>query len=342
MEAQLEQETSTPRPQSRHCFRCTRRRFRIALAVAILLLCAAVGYAVSLALKGQPVHYSEEVAVRMAQLAGAAYCSPSSLKAWSCGSKCLTSVSMPKVCIGTTTQAFVAKFEGDGIISFEGTKSYMSMVQDLRIWKNLTDWHTGGKVHEGFLTEWESLRSCVMDALVTIGFPKGSGIRVTGHSLGGAVSVLAMVRRPHKDSVDARHISPAHRPHKLHSYKVDLDSGWHVREAYTFGMPRAGDAIFARRFDRKFFQRFFRVTHHMDPVPHVPPEDFGYQHLASEVFYDGNLGGGFRQCEEAEDEMCSAKYWDLPHDLFHIEDHKDYMDQQTGSEGCEGRAWRVK
>ena len=28
------------------------------------------------------------------------------------------------------------------------------------------------------------------------------------------------VRRPHKDSVDARHISPAHRPHKLHSYKA--------------------------------------------------------------------------------------------------------------------------
>lgn len=26
-----------------------------------------------------------------------------------------------------------------------------------------------------------------------------------------------------------------------------------------------------------------KVTHHMDPVPHVPPEDFGYQHLASEA-----------------------------------------------------------
>ena len=64
---------------------------------------------------------------------------------------------------------------------------------------------SGHEVHEGFLTaapskspcfhsflwsvicftissrhpkEWESLRSCVMDALVTIGFPKGSGIRV--------------------------------------------------------------------------------------------------------------------------------------------------------------------
>jgi hypothetical protein len=25
------------------------------------------------------------------------------------------------------------------------------------------------------------------------------------------------------------------------------------------------------------------VTHHMDPVPHVPPEEMGFQHLASEA-----------------------------------------------------------
>ena len=25
------------------------------------------------------------------------------------------------------------------------------------------------------------------------------------------------------------------------------------------------------------------MTHHMDPVPHVPPEEMGFQHLASEA-----------------------------------------------------------
>ena len=29
--------------------------------------------------------------------------------------------------------------------------------------------------------------------------------------------------------------------------------------------------------------RTAEVTHHMDPVIHVPPEDFGYQHFASEA-----------------------------------------------------------
>ena len=60
---------------------------------------------------------------------------------------------------------------------------------------------------------------------------------------------------------------------------------------------------------------------------------------------------------QAEDETCSGKYWDLPRDLLHIGDHmdrfesgemsstkrhkflvdspQDYMDQQTGSPGCQ-------
>ena len=57
------------------------------------------------------------------------------------------------------------------------------------------------------------------------------------------------------------------------------------------------------------------VTHHMDPVPHVPPENLGFSHLASEaacgdwafiecmphpqVFYDGDVSHGFKTCAQA-------------------------------------------
>jgi hypothetical protein len=30
----------------------------------------------------------------------------------------------------------------------------------------------------------------------------------------------------------------------------------------------------------------FRVVHNKDPVPHLPPVDFGYLHPANEVLYD--------------------------------------------------------
>ena len=41
--------------------------------------------------------------------------------------------------------------------------------EDLRIWKNLTDWSFHGQVHEGFYTEWLSLRGCVRRALRAVG-----------------------------------------------------------------------------------------------------------------------------------------------------------------------------
>ncbi|CAJ1416219.1 unnamed protein product [Effrenium voratum] len=312
MEPALETEQPTPVvPRSRCPCKgrwsvCRRKRFWAAVAV-VVLLCGAIWLGVAQA-QATVNNYSEQTAVRLAQLAGAAYCSDASLEAWDCGSKCLPSVQGPvKVCHGETTQAFVAEWEGAALVSFEGTKSYLSMIQDLRIWKNLTDWKSHGKVHDGFLQEWESLRDCVRNALA-----HHSKLRVTGHSLGGAVSTLAM---------------------------VDLATeGWNVMGAYTFGMPRAGDAEFARTFDGMFFQKFYRVTHHMDPVPHVPPENLGFSHLASEVFYDGDVSHGFKTCAQAEDESCAGKYWDVVLDLFHVNDHLDYMGQNTGSKGCKALA----
>ena len=34
-----------------------------------------------------------------------------------------------EVCVGDTTQAVVGRWQGDGLVSFEGTKTYLSMVQ---------------------------------------------------------------------------------------------------------------------------------------------------------------------------------------------------------------------
>ncbi|CAE8715174.1 unnamed protein product, partial [Polarella glacialis] len=258
--------------------------------------------------------FSQDRAIMFAKLAGAAYCSPESLEAWSCGEKCIPQVSKPvKVCAGETTQAFVTTWEHHGLVSFEGTKTYMSMVQDLRTYKSATNWPLCGdscSVHDGFLTEWQSLKSCVEDSLTAIGSPKGSEIRVTGHSLGGAVSSLAMV--------------------ELHY------DGWHIKEAMSFGMPRAGDTGFSQVFTRLFSGRYFRVTHHMDPIPHVPPEEFDFLHFGREVFYDGDVSLGHKECDDAEDELCAGQYWNVVSDLAYVSDHLDYMGQATGSTGCVG------
>mmetsp|Transcript_32071 Transcript_32071/g.70154 ORF Transcript_32071/g.70154 Transcript_32071/m.70154 type:complete len:336 (+) Transcript_32071:108-1115(+) len=254
--------------------------------------------------------YSQDTAVALARLAGAAYCSPESLEAWNCGQNCIPGVTKVKVCQGSSTRTFIAQWKGHGLVSFEGTHTTSSMVKDLEANKEKAGLPSCAScwVHRGFLDEWHSLRGCVIQTLADIGFAEGSEVRVTGHSLGAAVSVIAM---------------------------IDLvSSGWKILESYNFGMPRTGGKVFASTFNDLFRGRFFRITHHMDPVPHVPPDILEFMHVGSEVFYDGNVSKGYTLCEHGEDYECAGRYWDIARDLFHLGDHSDYMDVITGSAGC--------
>mmetsp|Transcript_16796 Transcript_16796/g.48795 ORF Transcript_16796/g.48795 Transcript_16796/m.48795 type:complete len:335 (-) Transcript_16796:136-1140(-) len=256
------------------------------------------------------VSFDPSRALKFANFAGAAYCSAKSLGNWTCGPKCVEGVG-PEVlvCRGSTTKAYVSTFEGDALVAFEGTKTYWTMFQDLRSFKNTTPWAScsGCFVHTGFLNEWISLQGCIESSLQKAG--KRVSLRMTGHSLGGAICTLAM---------------------------VDLvSSGWKVVEAYTFGSPRVGDAQFSSVFATLFGgSAVYRVTHHMDPVPHVPPEAFNFFHVAPEVFFDGNASEDFIVCPSGEDPRCAGQYDDIPRDFFHIGDHKDYMGVLTCSAGC--------
>jgi len=284
--------------------------------LGVLLLVAAVGGIALWAsgLLGPSSHRGFDVrrAILFANLAGAAYCSAASLEAWDCGPKCIPGMQKVRVCQGETTQAFVGVWEGKGLVSFQGTKSAWSMFQDLRTWSSSSPWEdcAGCSVHSGFLAEWTSLRYCIMDALSAVGKVRGSSIRITGHSLGAAVSSLGAMSLAH--------------------------DGWIVAEAYNFGMPRAGNAKFSAALAGRFgADTVFRVTHHMDPVPHVPPEDLGFMHYSPEVFFDKDgADGPFVQCADPEDTKCAGQYSNIVMDAYYINDHLDYMGINTGSTGC--------
>lgn len=74
----------------------------------------------------------------------------------------------------------------------------------------------------------------------------------TGHSLGGAMSVLCAL------SVKL------HLPH----LKIQI---------HNFGQPRVGDPNLSKFITNKVDQ-IFRVVHNKDIVPHLPPEGLGYHH----------------------------------------------------------------
>lgn len=103
----------------------------------------------------------------------------------------------------------------------------------------------------------------VMDAL-------GEGLRfklealyLTGHSLGGALAVLAAALIYWQE--DLRDLRPL------------------LRGIYTFGQPMVGDPDFAREFDGKFGNKLFRHVHSRDVMPHLPPTTAGtFAHFGQE------------------------------------------------------------
>lgn len=93
---------------------------------------------------------------------------------------------------------------------------------------------------------------------------------------------------------------------------------------YTYGQPRVGDNGFAKYYQNRITEHI-RVTHHQDPVPHVPNEwmgHSGYWHMTLEVFYAHDPNGTYVICDgSGEDPHCSDKYLT---DL-NVLDHLDYM-----------------
>ena len=84
-------------------------------------------------------------------------------------------------------------------------------------------------------------------------------IIVAGHSLGGAMATIAALELQLKYNK--------------------------VTALYAFGCPRIGNENYAHFVDLKINDRF-RVVHNRDLVPHLPPETFGFYHIAQEIFYN--------------------------------------------------------
>ncbi|WP_433929417.1 lipase family protein [Sorangium cellulosum] len=78
---------------------------------------------------------------------------------------------------------------------------------------------------------------------------------ITGHSLGGALAVLAA-------AAICRERSLADVREKLCG-------------VYTFGQPMVGDEVFAGVFEPMFGSRLFRHVYRRDVVPHLPPKTSG-------------------------------------------------------------------
>ncbi|WP_437679049.1 lipase family protein [Sorangium sp. So ce131] len=110
----------------------------------------------------------------------------------------------------------------------------------------------------------------VMGALEEALRSKLEALYITGHSLGGALAVLAAAMIYSEEEL--RDLRPL------------------LRGIYTFGQPMVGDRAFARNFQKHFGHMLFRHIYDKDVVPHLPPRTAGdFEHFGQE--YKRERGG---------------------------------------------------
>ena len=114
------------------------------------------------------------------------------------------------------------------------------------------------QVHEGFATGLGSIWKPLTEALSKVA---SKPLLITGHSLGGALAVLAAfaLRRP--------------EPH------------FDIIGLYTFGQPRVGNQAFAEACDRMLRPLHWRVVNHRDVVPRLAPRAMDYRHTGRVLYF---------------------------------------------------------
>jgi putative lipase involved disintegration of autophagic bodies len=140
----------------------------------------------------------------------------------------------------------------------------------------------GCEVHAGFFDDYRVIEAKV-DAKISELIKKYPTARIVtiGHSLGGALSEIGGLRLRQKFGVP-----------------VDV---------HNFGCPRVGNAAMAKFISTRV-DTLYRVVHHKDLVPHLPPENYYYHHTAFEVFFDAPMTSYTICSESGEDKKCSNQY----------------------------------
>mmetsp|Transcript_17784 Transcript_17784/g.2466 ORF Transcript_17784/g.2466 Transcript_17784/m.2466 type:complete len:98 (+) Transcript_17784:183-476(+) len=59
---------------------------------------------------------------------------------------------------------------------------------------------------------------------------------------------------------------------------------------YNFGSPRIGNHAYVKWLHNSLKHKIYRITHHKDPVVHIPFYKSGYRHMPSEIHYKKNPG----------------------------------------------------
>ncbi|PRP84761.1 Lipase family protein [Planoprotostelium fungivorum] len=295
-------------------------------AIALVSLCFFI-----VACNAVTWEYDEDLAKRFLVYSSISYCANESMvESWTCNA-CYGDLYFQKSALvvdndtdtfgflGTTrvetvppTHAIVVAFRGTNPSSLKNIKTDLEAIRE-----PLNDTAVpGATVHSGFLKAWTNLKTEMLPELQKLlqwykeentgcdeSWPQYPHIYFTGHSLGAAISTVALA-----DLVSGGIINSTDHPIHL----------------YSFGSPRCGNEEFAEYVNNNTVESW-RVTHWKDPIPRNPPLFTGYHHVASAVFYNENNTEHTICKGDSENGTCNP--FTL---LFSIDDHTHYLGVDVG------------
>lgn len=149
------------------------------------------------------------------------------------------------------------------IVAFRGTETPEDWLKDFdSLAIPFPDVSNSGLVHQGFNAVYQTIRDSVIAGVDAVKVDAAS-MWVTGHSLGGAIALLAALDFA-KDAVPPL-----------------------VSQLYTFAGPRVGDDTFHKIFDATI-PLCYRVWNRWDIVPQLPPPPLFF-HVGQGVEIDGGF-----------------------------------------------------
>ena len=267
-----------------------------------------VATAFSAAVMAAAPTYDATAALSALYYAKASYCPLADIQTWKCEACAFHSTFVLQASIFNTAydmQAYVGfdPTTSTAVVAFRGSHDIKNWIANLKFdhipYPDATC-PGGCEVHKGFLEAYRTIQSGIRNATETVLLRHpGASILVTGHSLGAALSTLA--------TLDLLRTFPS----QITSLKN-----------YNFGQPRVGNAAFAA-WAAGLVEAGgdFRVTHDQDPVPHLPPESFGFLHVPHEIYYTNDTE--FKICNDGptgEDGSCSDA--NVPDNIL---DHGQYL-----------------
>eukprot|EP01112_Ceratiomyxa_fruticulosa_P022920 TRINITY_DN8553_c0_g1_i1.p1 TRINITY_DN8553_c0_g1~~TRINITY_DN8553_c0_g1_i1.p1 ORF type:complete len:303 (-),score=24.05 TRINITY_DN8553_c0_g1_i1:94-1002(-) len=205
--------------------------------------------------------------------------------------------------VNLTTFGYVGYMDNAIFVVFRGTQGIPDLILDLDF-AHFTPCSDplppvpNCYVHKGFHDSYASVRSQVVAAinLALQKCPTCNVLKITGHSLGGALAVLCAVDMANTQTLPI--------------------------QIYNFGQPRVGNDVFVDFYTSLLnIDTTWRVVNQRDMVPHLPTMFMGFRHEPTEVWYYEL--STYKICSSAtgEDPTCSDSFgFDLS-----IYDHLHYF-----------------